>query len=597
MAEADRAETETERAEAGRLTAERVGERAKVQGWVHRRRNHGGVIFLDLRDRSGIVQVVVHPESAPEAAAALDAARLEWVIEVEGDVVRRHPDTVNPKMATGEVEIQASAGRVLGPSAPMPFSVEGSGDASEETRLRYRFLDLRRDALQRNLRLRSDFTIESLSYFREQGFVNVETPMLTRSTPEGARDYLVPSRLNHGSFYALPQSPQLFKQILMVSGLERYVQFARCFRDEDLRADRQPEFTQIDVEMSFVDEEDVYGLVEGLFSRVFPLAGIEPPAAYPRLSYNEAMLRYGNDRPDLRVDLQIRDVTDCVRDTGFRAFRSTIAAGGVVRGVHVPGAASSSRRQVDDYAELARRHGAAGVLWVKRENGRPRFLVKGALSDAEVEGLADGLGVEEGGLGLLVAAPAPTAAAALGALRVEVGRRFGHMREDAQEFLWVHDFPLVTWNGDEGRWNATHHPFTSPRMDDLDRLESDPGSVRSRAYDVVLNGHEIGGGSIRIHDREVQKRVLALLGIDAEEAQRRFGFLLDALRYGAPPHGGIALGVDRIVMLMARASSLREVIAFPKTASAVCLMTEAPSPVDQEQLLDIGVRVRPRRAG
>ena len=582
------------RTQAGTLTAEQVGRQTKVQGWVHRRRDHGGVIFLDVRDRSGVVQAVVHPETTPEAAEALESARLEWVVEVEGEVVRRDPDKVNPKMATGEIEIQVASGRVLGRSEPMPFGVEGAQDASEETRLKYRFLDLRRNALQSNLRLRSDFTIESLAYFREQGFVNVETPILTRSTPEGARDYLVPSRLNHGNFYALPQSPQLFKQILMVSGLERYVQFARCFRDEDLRADRQPEFTQIDVEMSFVDEEDVYGLVEGLFARVFPLAGIEPPASYPRLSYDEAMLRYGNDRPDLRVDLEIEDVTDCLRETGFRAFQAAVASGGVVRGVHVPGAASSSRRQVDEYADIARRHGAAGVLWVKRDGGVPSFLVKGALTDGQVETLADRLGVEEGGLGLLVAGPAPTAAAALGALRVEVGRRFGHMREEAHEFLWVHDFPLVTWNGDEGRWNATHHPFTSPRMEDLDRLESEPGSVLSRAYDVVLNGNEIGGGSIRIHDRDVQKRVLAVLGIDAAEAERRFGFLFEALSYGAPPHGGIALGVDRIVMLMAGASSLRDVIAFPKTASAVCLMTEAPSTVDQEQLLELGLRVRPR---
>ncbi|MXW03094.1 MAG: aspartate--tRNA ligase [Holophagales bacterium] len=582
------------RTQAGTLTADQVGRQTKVQGWVHRRRDHGGVIFLDVRDRSGVVQAVVHPETTPEAAEALQPARLEWVVEVEGKVVRRDPDKVNPKMATGEIEIQVASGRVLGRSEPMPFGVEGAQDASEETRLKYRFLDLRRNALQSNLRLRSDFTIESLAYFREQGFVNVETPMLTRSTPEGARDYLVPSRLNHGNFYALPQSPQLFKQILMVSGLERYVQFARCFRDEDLRADRQPEFTQIDVEMSFVDEEDVYRLVEGLFARVFPLAGIEPPVSYPRLSYDDAVLRYGNDRPDLRVDLEIEDVTDCLRETGFRAFQAAIASGGVVRGVHIPGAASSSRRQVDEYADIARRHGAAGVLWVRRDGGVPSFLVKGALTDGQVETLADRLGVEEGGLGLLIAGPAPTAAAALGALRVEVGRRFGHMREDAHEFLWVHDFPLVTWNGDEGRWNATHHPFTSPRMEHLDRLESDPGSVLSRAYDVVLNGNEIGGGSIRIHDRDVQKRVLAVLGIDAAEAERRFGFLFEALSYGAPPHGGIALGVDRIVMLMAGAASLRDVIAFPKTASAVCLMTEAPSTVDQEQLLELGLRVRPR---
>ena len=496
-------------------------------------------------------------------------------------------------MATGEVEVQVRRGRILARSEPMPFAMEGAGDSSEETRLRYRFLDLRRDRLQRNLRLRSDFTIESLAYFRERGFVNVETPILTRSTPEGARDYLVPSRLNHGSFYALPQSPQLFKQILMVSGVERYVQFARCFRDEDLRADRQPEFTQIDIEMSFTDEEEVYRLVEGLFARVFPLAGIEPPNPYPRMTYDEAMRRFGSDRPDLRVSIEIVDVTDCLRETEFRAFQAAIGAGGVVRGVHIPGAASSSRRQVDEYADIARRYGAQGVLWVKRENGVPSFLVRNALTEAQVETLADRLGVEEGGMGLIVAAPAPTAAAALGALRVEVGRRFGHMREDAHEFLWVYDMPLVDWNSDEGRWHSVHHPFTSPREADVDRLESDPAAVRARAYDVVLNGYELGGGSIRIHDSALQKRVLALLGIDNEEAERRFGFLLEALRYGAPPHGGVALGVDRIVMLMAGATSIRDVIAFPKTASALCLMTEAPSTVDREQLLDLGLRMRP----
>ena len=581
------------RTKAGTLTTEQVGERAKVQGWVHRRRDHGGVIFLDVRDRTGTVQAVVHPESTPEAAEALQPARLEYVVEVEGEVARRDADKVNPKMATGEVEVQVRRGRILARSEPMPFAMEGAGDSSEETRLKYRFLDLRRDRLQRNLKLRSDFTIESLAYFRERGFVNVETPILTRSTPEGARDYLVPSRLNHGSFYALPQSPQLFKQILMVSGVERYVQFARCFRDEDLRADRQPEFTQIDIEMSFTDEEEVYRLVEGLFARVFPLAGIEPPNPYPRMSYDEAMRRFGSDRPDLRVALEIVDVTDCLRETEFRAFQAAIGAGGVVRGVHVPGAASSSRRQVDEYAEIARRYGAQGVLWVKRENGVPSFLVRNALTEAQVETLADRLGVEEGGMGLIVAAPAPTAAAALGALRVEVGRRFGHMREDAHEFLWVYDMPLVDWNSDEGRWHSVHHPFTSPREADVDRLESDPAAVRARAYDVVLNGYELGGGSIRIHDSALQKRVLALLGIDNEEAERRFGFLLEALRYGAPPHGGVALGVDRIVMLMAGATSIRDVIAFPKTASALCLMTEAPSTVDREQLLDLGLRARP----
>ncbi|HVS15043.1 MAG TPA: aspartate--tRNA ligase [Thermoanaerobaculia bacterium] len=578
----------------GTLTAAAVGQRVLLQAWVHRRRDHGGVIFLDLRDRSGRVQVVVHPQEQPQAAATLDPVRIEWVVEVEGTVVARAPEAVNPELATGEIEVRAERAAVLGRSKPVPFSVDGVIDSSEETRLRYRFLDLRRDFLQRLIALRHQVTLELLKYLDELGFLHIETPMLTRSTPEGARDFLVPSRVHRGEFFALPQSPQLFKQILMISGFERYVQIARCFRDEDLRLDRQPEFTQVDLEMSFIEEEDVYALIEGLFARIFPLVGIEPRVPFRRIPYREAMLRYGSDRPDLRVDLEIHDLTDLWPESGFRAFQSVVAAGGVIRALPVPGAADASRKQVDGFAEVARRYGAQGVLTLKRRDGVNEFQVKDVLRAEQVDAAAARLGLEEGGLAVVVAAAEPVAAAALGALRLELGRHYGHMRQSDHELLWVTDFPLVEWNADEHRWDAVNHPFTSPVPGDVERLESDPGSVLSRGYDVVLNGIELGGGSIRIHDPDLQERVFALLGIGAEEARERFGFLLDALSYGAPPHGGIALGLDRLIMLMGGGESLRDVIAFPKTATATCLMTGAPSPVDPAQLLELGVRIAQR---
>ncbi len=588
-----------DRRHAGTLREADVGERVLIKAWVHRRRDLGGLMFLDLRDLSGLAQAVVRPDGQPEAHAALDPVRPEWVIEVEGRVVRR--EQPNPDLPTGEIEIEVDRAAVLARSQTPPFVISGQTDATEELRLRHRYLDLRRPELARNFVLRDRVVQASRRYLAERGFLELETPILTRSTPEGARDYLVPSREAPGQFYALPQSPQLFKQLSMVAGFERYYQIARCFRDEDLRADRQPEFTQIDLELSFTDEDEMAELIEGLFAAVFPLAGIELETPFPRLTWAEAMARYGSDRPDLRFDLEIVDLTSVLGESGFRGFRAAVEAGGVVRGFAVPGAAAgtpaagtpaaASRKMVDGWAEIARRAGAQGVLTLRRRDGELQFQVKTALSGAELEAAAGALDLKDGGLALLAAGPAEVVAKALGRLRLELARSYDLIPEGVHSFLWVREFPFVERDEEADRWTALHHPFTSPDPRDLGLLETDPGRVRSRAYDVIMDGVELGGGSIRIHHADLQQRAFNVLGIDEQEARSRFGFLLEALKYGAPPHGGIALGLDRMIMLMAGAASIRDVILFPKTTSASCLMTEAPSPVDEAQLAELGLRL------
>ena len=572
----------------GALRAADTGHVVTLMGWAFRRRDHGGLIFVDLRDREGVTQLVFNPEADPSAHEAVGRVRAEFVLAVEGTVQARPPGTVNPTLPTGEVEILVRRLQILNESRPLPFPLDDSQDTVESLRLKYRYLDLRRPAMLGKLVLRDLVCRSVRDYLHAEGFVEVETPVLTRSTPEGARDFLVPSRMSRGAFYALPQSPQLFKQILMVGGLERYFQIVRCFRDEDLRADRQPEFTQIDIETSFLDRDDFLPIMEGLVVEIFRRAkGLALSHPFPRLTWDEAVDRYGSDKPDLRFGLELRDCSELFRDGAFQVFAQVVARGGSVRALTVPGG-QFSRRDLDELVERAKALGAKGLVWVRVGEGALQSPAARHLEPLRA-GLLDRCGAGVGDLVLLVADAMPLAATVLGRLRVELAQRLGLIPPDVFRPLWVVDFPLFEWSDEEKRWQSMHHPFTAPRDDDALEGLADPGRARAKAYDLVLNGQEIGGGSIRIHSRALQQRVFELLGIGEAEARGKFGFLLEALEYGEPPMAGIAFGLDRIVAILAGVDSIREVIAFPKTQRGTCPLTEAPAPVSDAQLTEVGV--------
>jgi aspartyl-tRNA synthetase len=576
----------------GAVRREHASQPVVLMGWVHWRRDHGGLIFIDLRDREGLVQVVFNPQVAAAAHAKASRLRSEFVIAVAGTVAERPAGTANPNLATGDVEVMATDLTILAEANPLPFALDSDEEISEVLRLKYRYLDLRRPHVQRNLIIRHRVAKVIRDYMDASGFLEIETPFLTRSTPEGARDYLVPSRLNPGQFYALPQSPQYFKQLLMIAGFDRYFQIVRCFRDEDLRADRQPEFTQIDIEISFPQVEELFALIEGMMVRAFKVGrGLDIPIPFPRLTYSEAMDRFGKDAPDIRFGMELCDVTPLAGESEFAIFRQAIEAGGQVKGLNAKGCVGYSRKELDDLTAFVKPFKAKGLAWMKVTDEGIQSPIARFFSESTLHAIGQRLEAAPGDLLLFVADKPEVVADALANLRVHLGERLGLMPRDVLAFVWVVDFPLLEFSEDEHRYVAKHHPFTAPRDEDMALLQSDPGRVRAKAYDLVLNGRELGGGSIRVHRRETQELMFQVLGMSKDEAYEQFGFLMDALELGAPPHGGIALGLDRLIMLLTGVPSIRDTMAFPKTQKATCLMTNAPSRVDEQQLKDLHLKV------
>ena len=573
----------------GQIGLENIGQTVTLLGWVDRRRDLGGVIFIDLRDREGVVQIVVNPEQ-DKILEASRSLRSEHVIAVTGEVVKRSEETVNPEISTGKIEIQAESLGLLASSKTPPFPINKEESIAEENRLRYRYLDLRRPRMQSNIRLRHRACMAVRNYLDKQGFLEIETPYLTKSTPEGARDYLVPSRIHPGEFYALPQSPQIFKQLLMISGFDKYFQIVRCFRDEDLRADRQPEFTQVDIEISFSQEKAIFSLVEGLLRKIFSLKNISLPENIPCLTYDESMDRFGTDRPDTRFGMELVNLKPAFMETPFHVFRNILETGGLLKGIRIKGGSSFSRRELDDLAGLVGNYGAPALSWIRWIGNKFKSSFPKVVSDLELEKASHLAALSDGDLLLILAGDPRVVHDGLSALRLHLARRLDLIPSDRHDFLWIREFPLLEWVEEEGRYFSLHHPFTSPTPESLGRLEAEPGKAKARAYDIVLNGLEIGGGSIRIHDPVLQRQIFRSLGFPEKEAEERFGFLLEALEYGAPPHGGIALGLDRIIMLLAGEPSIRDVIPFPKTTRAQDLMCGAPSPVGKRQLQELSLK-------